>query len=113
MIIEIDTLRFEAIIGLLPFERNMPQTVEVDITIEYRYPCSSCRSGYIDYAKIVEVVKNHIMEGRYQLLEDAIVGVKNSIIALYPQITSMTISISKPNILPDCMVRVKESFKIG
>ena len=110
MIIEIEKLTFEAIIGILPFERDNPQKVEIDIVIEYGYPCSSCKDGFIDYANICEIVKSSIKSNRYELLEDAIYGLKEIIISHYPQIKSISISIAKPDILSDCIVRVQESF---
>ena len=110
MIIEIEKLTFEAIIGILPFERDNPQRVEIDIVIEYDYPCNNCKDGFIDYATICEIVKSSIKANKYELLEDAIYGLKEIIIKHYPQIEAISISIAKPDILSDCIVRVKENF---
>ena len=110
MIIEIDNLSFEAVIGLLPFERENPQRVEIYIVIEYDYPCDNCEGGFLDYAKIAEIAKSEIVDKKYLLLEDAVYGIKNSIINIYPQINSISVSICKPDILPDCQVRVRENF---
>ncbi len=112
MIIEVDNLSFEAVIGLLPFERENPQRVEIDIVIEYDYPCDNCEGGFLDYAKIAEIAKREIINKRYMLLEDAINGIKCAIVEIYSQIDSISISISKPDILPDCKVIVKDSFVI-
>lgn len=37
MTIHIEDLRFQAIIGILDFERTTPQDVVVDLTIKYKY----------------------------------------------------------------------------
>lgn len=110
MIIEIESLSFEAIIGLLPNERVSPQRVEVDIEISYSYPALDLKGGYIDYAKVVEIVKEDIISSRYLLLEDAIYSLRDLLKGNYPNIETLTISISKPNILPDCRVKVKNKF---
>ncbi len=112
MIIEIENLVFEAVIGILPFEREKPQRVEIDILIEYDYPCKSCDDDFIDYAKLVDIVKRDITDKKYLLLEDAIYGIKTAVGKRYLSINKIDISICKPDILPDCKVRVRENFII-
>ncbi len=100
MKIEINDLEFEAIIGILDQERDRAQRVVLNITIQYDYT----PPNYLDYAKVAEVSKSHILEQKYELLEDALEGLQKTLVANFPEINMLNISISKPDILPDCVV---------
>ncbi len=100
MTITIERLEFDAIIGLLDFERDRPQRVRVDLTATYEYQLRK----YLDYAEMVERVKNHIIEQEYELLEEALEGLHTSLIAAFPAIETLHITIAKPDILPDTIV---------
>jgi dihydroneopterin aldolase len=102
--IEIKDLEFNAIIGLLDFERDRAQKVRLHITIEYDY----IPPNYLDYAQIVEISRQHIRKQKYELLEDALAGLDQMLKEQFPIIDTLHIAISKPNILPDCEVIVSE-----
>ncbi len=102
MTIEIKDLEFDAIIGLLDFERDRKQRVRLDIVIEYDY----IPPNYLDYAKVVELSKKHIKEQKYKLLEDALTGLEEILKKKFPSLDQLHITISKPDILPDCVVCV-------
>lgn len=106
MKIHIENLSFEAIIGLLPKERHTPQKVCVDMEIDYTYT----PNNFLDYAKIALEVENHICTTQYELLEDAIEGIKEVSLVLYPTIKQLSIKITKPDILPTCRVGVSKTF---
>ncbi len=100
MTIRIENLEFEAIIGLLDFERDREQRVRLDIMIKYDY----IPPNYLDYAKVVELSKKHIKEQKYKLLEDALTGLEEILKKKFPSIDQLHITISKPDIFPDCVV---------
>ena len=102
MKIHIRDLEFEAIIGLLDHERDRTQRVRLDIeaTYDYRPP------EYLDYAQMVETAQAHIIEHKYTLLEEALHGLHTTLLETFPQIESLDITIAKPDILPDCVVRL-------
>jgi dihydroneopterin aldolase len=107
MTIHIEALQFDAIIGLLDFEREHTQPVRVDLQAEYHYRSND----FIDYADLALLIENKIKEARYTLLEDALVELETLIMASYPQITSLTLKISKPDILPNCTVALSEHWE--
>ncbi|WP_457606403.1 dihydroneopterin aldolase [Nitratifractor sp.] len=107
MTIEIDDLSFEAILGILPREREIPQPLRVNLRAEYRY----LPEEYLDYAAIAEQVKSTLQKGRFGLIEDALSSLGGELLASYPQIETLTIRIEKPEILPDCRVAVEESWR--
>lgn len=107
MTIEIRTLTFECIIGILDFERLRPQTVVVDASIDYDYTVGS----FLDYAAVVSFIKSEMIARKFELIEEALEALSNGINNNFPAAKSITLTISKPTILPDCRVCVtKKSF---
>ncbi len=102
MTVEVRDLTFECIIGILPFERETPQNVIVDLTADYEY-----RNGtFLDYARVAAEVKRRMHERKFELVEEALLDVSAHLKTLFPQIKRLDLSISKPDILPDCRVCV-------
>jgi len=100
MTIRIRELRFETIIGLLPHERTQEQEVVVELSLGYEY-----RKGeYLDYARITRQIKSHLREEKYELLEEALLGLERTLREAYPSIRTFTCRITKPHILPDAEV---------
>jgi len=102
MTIRIDELRFDAVIGLLDFERETEQPVIVDLEIDYDYTSGS----FLDYAAITDEVVTHIREKRYELLEEALLGLENLLRRRHPEILRLKSRITKPHILPHARVSV-------
>ncbi len=107
MNIHIDNLIFNTIIGLLEFERNSPQKVTIDLEVSYKYK----NKNFINYADIVTLIKNKLQIKKYELLEDALLGLKDEIYTKYPQIKTLKIKISKPDILSDCTVALSNCWE--
>lgn len=106
MRIEIKALTFDAIIGLLEHERTTPQRVIVDAAFEYDF-----RGEFIDYADAAERIKAVMIKAEFELIEEALLTLKNRLKAAYPSIETLTLKISKPDILPDCEVSVSDHYK--
>jgi dihydroneopterin aldolase len=100
MTIRIQSLEFDAIIGLLDHERDRAQRVRIDATITYDYT----PPDFLDYARIVEEIKHHIIQTKYELLEEALLGLRTLLLSNHPAITALELTITKPDILPDCTV---------
>ena len=107
MTIHIDDLMFETIIGLLDFERDRPQRVIVDLEASYDY----ANEAFINYAELVLLIQSELREKKYALLEEALLGVKNRLYTTYPQLKTLKLKISKPDILDDCSVALSNSWK--
>ncbi len=103
--ISIENLTFEAIIGILDFEREKPQKVVVECEISYQN-----KKEYIDYAKVVSFIKSTIIEGKFLLIEDALDEIYSQLLRKYPNIKKLKVKISKPDILQDCIVNVEKSI---
>lgn len=106
MTIHVEDLTFNAIIGLLDFERDKPQRVIINLEVSYDYK----ENEFIDYADIVLLIQKELKEKRYTLLENALLGLKDILYTAYPHLQTLTLKISKPDILPDCIVSLSKTW---
>ena len=106
MTIHIEDLTFDVIIGLLDFERDKPQRVIINLEASYDYSDDQ----FIDYADIVLLVKDKLKVERYTLLENALLGINKLLHITYPHIETLSIKISKPDILSDCTVSLSKTW---
>jgi len=107
--IEIKNLSFKAIIGILDFERVTPQRVIIDIILEYSY----IKDNFIDYVTVKDIAKKTVIEGEFQLLEEAIEQIFYNIKNSFSNINYIEIKISKPDILNDCTVSLSNSYQLS
>ncbi len=108
MTIHIEALSIDVIIGLLDYERDRPQRVIIDLQASYQYN-NNC---FIDYADMVLLIQQKLKNERYELLENALLGLKKSICTAYPQIKTLYLKIAKPDILPECSVALSHSWDL-
>ena len=106
MRIHIEELEFQAIIGILDFERTTPQDLIVNLTIDYNYS-----DEFINYAHVSESIKEHMTKSKFLLIEEALSSLSENLKKEFPLIKSLTLKITKPSILPDCKVCVSDSYK--
>ena len=107
MTIHIEALTFDVIIGLLDFEREKPQRVIIDVKANYEYRDDK----FIDYTDMILLMQTKLKDKRYKLLENALLGLKETLLMTYPQIDSLTLKISKPDIMPECTVALSKTWK--
>lgn len=103
MIIHIEHLQVDAIIGILPAERQHPQRILVDADIHYNFDSEQ----FIDYALICNHISSMLQTNKYGLLEEALEAISASLIAQYTHIKQLTLKIIKPDILPNATVSVE------
>ncbi len=106
MTIHIEALTFDVIIGLLDFERDRPQRVIIDLEASYEYKDDL----FIDYAELVTKIKDELKVKRYELLENALLGLKELLYTTYPQLQTLVLKISKPDILEECTVSLSKTW---
>ena len=123
----IENLCIEAIIGVLPSERETPQRVLVNARIHYKKQYErkgenhsakedlrkgshsgladfvdlagqECLSEYLDYVEIVEHIATMLKQCKYGLLENALDEIISSLKTSYPTITKIDLSLKKPDI---------------
>ena len=106
MTIHIEDLTFDVIIGLLDFERDRPQRIIINLEASYEYK----EGQFIDYADMVLLIQNELKEKRYELLEDALIGLKELLSMTYPSLQTLFLKLSKPDILPQCTVSLSKTW---
>jgi len=104
MTIAIRDLTFECIIGILDFERLQPQKVVIDARIDYDY----APGNFLDYAAVAAHLKTEMTAARFELIEEALHALTASLKAAFPAINGLELTLSKPDILPDCRVGVTQ-----
>ena len=100
-------LETNVIIGILDFERTSKQTVVVETKINYNYT----KKSFIDYSIVLNIIETLLIEKKYQLIEDALEEIGKTILGDYPQIISLYLKISKPNIIPNASVALSKEWK--
>jgi 7,8-dihydroneopterin aldolase/epimerase/oxygenase len=103
--IYIEDLKFQCIIGILEFERETPQDVIVNLELEYLYD-----KEFINYADVVQMIKSLMIEHQFLLLEDAILKLSKKLKEKFQQINTLKLKITKPSILPDCIVSLEDTY---
>lgn len=101
--IYIEDLTFETIIGILKKERKIPQKVVINCIIKYKYT----KKVFINYAVVSKLIEKNMIKKKYKLLEDALLSISKELKAKFPQINSISLKISKPNILDNLVVSVE------
>ncbi len=104
--VTLEDFSFYTIIGILPKERVLPQKVQIRLSFEYEY-----EEGFVDYAMVEQLIKNHIQKSKFQLLEDALHSSLQLLHQKFPQIKQATLSIGKPQILEFSTPAVSLSLK--
>ena len=106
MIIHVEDLKFQCIIGILDFEREIEQDIIINLTIEYDY-----QNEFINYAQVVQDIKENIIKNKFSLLEDALTSLSIKLKEKFPLINILNLKITKPSILPDTKVSLSNTYK--
>ncbi|MDF1876427.1 dihydroneopterin aldolase [Sulfurimonas sp. SAG-AH-194-L11] len=101
MKVYIEDLKFLTIIGILDFERTTPQEIIVKLSLEYHY-----EEQFINYADVSQHIKETLQTQQFLLIEDALLFLQDSLKKEFSTITTLELKITKPSIMPDCMVSV-------
>ncbi|OHD94900.1 MAG: dihydroneopterin aldolase [Sulfurimonas sp. GWF2_37_8] len=105
MRIHIEDLKFQSIIGILDFERKKKQDIIVNLTIDYEY-----KDEFINYADVVLFIKNHTIQSKFLLLEDALGSLSTKLKEKFSLINTLSLKITKPSILPDAKVSLSNIY---
>ena len=104
MTIHIENLRFQCILGILDFERTTPQDVIINLELSYTY-----KNEFINYAELSDTIKHEMKKNEFLLIEDALSYLIEKLKKKFSLIEYLNLKITKPSILPDCMVSVSDS----
>ncbi|HEX5329014.1 dihydroneopterin aldolase [Sulfuricurvum sp.] len=106
MKILIENLTFETIIGILDYERTNPQRVQIDCIIENAY----ADAHFINYAEVAEMIEATMHREQFELIETALEHLSRILKSYFSSIETLSLTIRKPDILPNCTVGVQKNF---
>jgi len=106
MTILIENLTFDSIIGILASERVTPQKVIIDCIISYHYT----QNSFINYAEVTAHIQNSIQKNQFFLIEEALQSLASSLKKEFSSVSTLSLTLRKPNILTNCTVGVQETF---
>lgn len=102
MIIRIENLTFDCILGILDEERKIPQKIIIDCKIHYHYE----NNDFINYALVADLIEKEMKNSKFELIETALLAIIDKIKLTFINISSIKLKISKPTILDKCGVSV-------
>jgi dihydroneopterin aldolase len=106
MTIIIEDLTFQTILGILEHERINRQEIRIDCIIDYPYS----QGNFINYADIAVHIETTMEREQFELIETALEVISVSLKAAFPLISTLSLTIRKPNILQNCIVGVQNHF---
>jgi len=106
MTILIESLAFEAILGILEHERLNAQRIVIDCTLDYDY----AEGRFIDYADAAGLIVTTMQRERFELIETALDTLAFELKTAFPAARTLTLTIRKPDILPGCTVGVRQAY---
>ena len=105
MIITIEDLKFQTIIGILDFERKNEQDVIINVEITYSF-----KDEFINYAEVAKLITTTMKNKKFLLIEDALLNLSQILKENFSTIEKLYLKITKPSILPDCKVSVADIY---
>ena len=85
-------MRFHALVGILPHERELAQPLEIDLTV-----WGTAAGIVIDYRALYELVASVVSAGQIDYLESAGARIADGAVAL-PGVARARVALRKPNV---------------
>jgi len=101
--LELRDLHVRCIVGIFPHERQNEQDVYLDIEMDFDFaPAAQSEdiNQTIDYTAVASSLTNLIVEQKFQLIETMSEKCAQLLLASYPQIDRVAISVKKPAAVP-------------
>ena len=109
MIVTIKDLEFKTIVGVLPEERDIKQRVVINLEISYEYS----EGNFINYADVAILIEELFQKEKFEILEDALEKTFKILKRTYKNIDSLSMEITKPDIVKNAIVGVKNTISFN
>lgn len=93
--ISLARMRFHALVGVLPHEREHPQPLEVDLAVHL--PPATPADGGVDYRVLHALVREEVESGDRDWLEGIAARVADRALAL-PHVRGCRVAVRKPHV---------------
>lgn len=90
------------VIGVRPHEREREQVITLDLAIDYDVGdaiATDTVDDVVDYSAVADMVREHLRDRSYGLLESAAAGIVALIAGAYPRVARIVVEIRKPQAL--------------
>jgi dihydroneopterin aldolase len=92
-------MRFFACVGVLPREREIPQPIDIDVTVELA--SGSAPAGatipVLDYRQLYEIAHDAVKPDHTELLEQIATRIADRVFGL-PDVASVKVAVRKPEV---------------
>ena len=109
-ILTLTGLRFSASLGILDFEKNLPQPIQVDAELnlgaQALHPVDDEINHVLDYRKIRQIIIDECTAEHVNLLE-TLIGKLARRLMLLPGVVGVRVKIAKLEIFDDCEVAIR------
>ena len=96
--IELRSLRFDALVGVLADEQVHPQPIEIDLDLHAdltRAGASDDLADTVDYGAVCTAIERVVDEGHLALLERLAQRMADAVLAVDQRVTSVSVSVRK------------------
>ena len=91
--ITLRAMRFHALVGILPHERELAQPIEIDVTARL-----GDGEGIVDYRRMYEAAASVFADGPIDFLEEVAERVANRLFEDHRRIASLRVAVRKPQV---------------
>ena len=91
--ITLRAMRFQALVGILPHERELAQPIEIDVTARL-----GDGEGIVDYRRMYEAAASVFADGPIDFLEEIAERVASRLFEDHQRIASVRIAVRKPQV---------------
>jgi dihydroneopterin aldolase len=91
--ITLRAMRFHALVGILPHEREFPQPIEIDVMVRV-----GDGEGIVDYRRMYDATASVLAAGPIDFLEEVAERVANQLFEDHGRITSVHVAVRKPQV---------------
>lgn len=99
----IEQLEVETIIGVNAWEREVPQSLALDLALSVDLSAAARSddvSDTIDYGLACELIRNHLAVHHYQLIERLAAAVGDCLLEAFPTLTEAQVRVRKYDVVP-------------
>lgn len=89
-------MRFHAVVGILPHERDLPQPLEVDLTV-WLIAAEPRGAGIVDYRTLYDLVARVIDDGPSRYLEEIASAIADAALAV-ERVAATRVAVRKPHV---------------
>ena len=94
MVISLVGMRFHVLVGVLPHEREHPQSLEIDLSVTR----DDAHSGILDYRTLYAMAKDRVARAPLDYLEEVATSLAEAAVSL-PGVTHARAAVRKPQVL--------------